>query len=116
MAACGRKCCHGASKLAEKLGSECLSLRELVTKLNAAGAGGGRLRVRDAHTITGGYDLCYCGQVRQTKAPFPDLTYCHCSVGWYRELFESALGRPVEVEITQSIVCGARTCEFIIRV
>jgi hypothetical protein len=66
-------------------------------------------------TILGGYDRCYCGRVRQTKEPFPTDTYCHCSTGWYKSLFEAAFNRPVEVTLKQSILQGADRCEFEIR-
>lgn len=65
-------------------------------------------------SIEAAYRESYSGQVKQTKEPFDTKTYCHCSVGWYNQLFESALGEPVDVELVQSIVCGADTCEFII--
>lgn len=115
MEACGRKCC-GATyrKSVQKVMSESESLEAFLTTLNKKGLGGGRLTLKDAKTITGGYNHCYCGQVKKTKDVFPIL-YCSCSVGWYKQLFESALGRPVEVEILQSIIAGAHTCEFVIR-
>ncbi len=114
---CGRMCCGATSrKRAEHATRGADSIAEVVKKLNKLHLGGGRLMLKDKHTITGGYDKCYCGQVKHTKTPFPKLTYCYCSVGWYKQLFETALGRPVNVEITQSIISGAKTCEFVIHV
>ena len=114
MESCGRKCCGPTSrKKAKQLMDESDSLEEFIRKLNEKGLGGGRLTLH-GDTITGGYDHCYCGQVKQTKEPFLTLTYCSCSAGWYKQLFESALGKPVEVELLQSIICGADTCEFTI--
>lgn len=113
----GRMCCGATCrKRAKQATRGAHSIAEVVKKLNKAYLGGGRLKLKDEHTVTGGYDQCYCGQVKYTKTPFPTLTYCHCSVGWYKQLFETALGRPVDVEITQSIICGAKTCEFVIHV
>jgi predicted hydrocarbon binding protein len=112
---CGQRCCGKTSRnRARELMEESESLDEFVEKMNASGLGGGRLTMQDSHTITGGYDRCYCGQVKQTREPFPSLTYCHCSAGWYSQLFESVLHRPVSVDIVQSIICGADSCEFII--
>jgi hypothetical protein len=117
MKQCGQKCCGKTSQnRAQELMGESQSIDEFLKKLNASGLGGGRLLLQDPHTITGGYDRCYCGQVKQTTEPFPSLTYCHCSTGWYSQLFESALGRSVTVEILQSIICGAGSCEFIIHI
>ena len=91
------------------------SIQAFIDKLNRAGIGGRSLQLKN-NTITGGYDHCYCGQVKKTQEPFPSTTYCHCSVGWYKQLFETALEKPVEVKITRSIISGAESCEFIIHI
>jgi predicted hydrocarbon binding protein len=39
-------------------------------------------------------------------------TYCTCSRGWAKALFEEALGRPVEVIMEESIVKGDKQCKF----
>ncbi|MBU7043925.1 MAG: hypothetical protein HXS47_10070 [Theionarchaea archaeon] len=115
MKGCGYKCCGKTSQnRARTLMKESTSLEECIEKLNKTGLGGGRLTMQDSHTITGGYDRCYCGQVKHTRVLFPSLTYCHCSTGWYAQLFETILGRPVAVDILQSIICGADSCEFVI--
>jgi hypothetical protein len=115
MQECGRACFgSNNSTTVRKLMEKSSSLEDFIAQLNARHLGGGRLIVRDQNTICGGYDRCYCGQVKQTKQPFPNLTYCHCSTGWYRQLFESALEKPVRVEILQSIISGSNSCEFII--
>lgn len=114
---CGRMCCGITSrKRVKQIKSQSKSIKELIDNLNKIGLGGHRLKLKDDKTITGGYNRCYCGQVKQTQEPFTSLTYCYCSTGWYQQLFETALGRPVEVEILQSIICGAKTCEFVIHI
>ena len=116
MASCGRKCCGITTrKKAKKLIQESNSLEEFIGNLNNAGIGGGRLQLK-GNTVTGGYDHCYCGQVKRTKEPFPTTTYCNCSVGRYKQLFETALDKPVKVEITQSIISGSESCEFVIHI
>jgi predicted ArsR family transcriptional regulator len=117
MQKCGLMCCGVTSrKRVKQLMSESGSVEELVEKLNKTGLGGGRLKMKDENTIAGGYDRCYCGLVKHTKEPFPTDTYCWCSTGWYKQLFETALGRHVDVELIQSIVSGADTCEFVIHI
>ena len=59
------------------------------------------------------YPKCYCSNVKS----YPNLkeispTYCYCSVGWAKELFEKALEREVEVELIHSIIGGANECKF----
>jgi hypothetical protein len=116
MQACGMKCCGPTQqKRAKQFMEESHSVEELLAKLNAAGIGGGRLKLKNNSTISGGYDWCYCGRVKHTKKPFPTDTYCHCSTGWYQSLFEAAFGKPVEVTLKQSILQGAESCEFEIR-
>ncbi|MCX7425927.1 MAG: DUF6144 family protein [Planctomycetia bacterium] len=116
MRACGAKCCGPAQrKRAKQFMEESHSVEELLAKLNGAGIGGGRLTLKNKNTILGGYDRCYCGRVKQTKEPFPTDTYCHCSTGWYQSLFEAAFDKPVEVTLKQSILQGADSCEFEIR-
>jgi predicted hydrocarbon binding protein len=48
------------------------------------------------------------------KIPLGQLsaTYCNCSRGWAKALFEGALGRPVEVVMEESIVEGDDQCKF----
>ena len=113
MQACGMKCCGPTQqKRAKQFMEESKSVEELLAKLNEAGIGGGRLKLKDESTIVGGYDSCYCGRVKHTKTPFPTDTYCHCSTGWYKSLFEAAFDRPVKVTLKQSILQGADRCEF----
>lgn len=112
---CGRKCCGPTSRAhAKKILSRSQSIEEFIEQLNKKGIGGGRLTLKDETTITGGYDVCYCGQVKKTREPFSTKMYCYCSVGWYKQLFESALKKPVDVELVQSIISGAESCEFVI--
>jgi hypothetical protein len=115
MEACGRRCI-GASTLekARRLQMEAQDLDDLLSRLNAAHLGGGHLQ-REGDVIHAAYDRCYCGSVSKTRQPFSS-TYCHCSCGWYQQLFESLLGRPVEVELLGSIIQGDERCRFLIRV
>ncbi|MFO8036703.1 MAG: DUF6144 family protein [Anaerolineales bacterium] len=117
MEACGRKCCGLTTrKNAEKFMRESDSLEQFVATLNEHGIGGGRLRITQKGDITGGYDHCYCGLVKHTTEPFPTKTYCQCSVGWYKQLFETGLDRPVDVQIIQSLITCANSCEFMIHI
>ncbi len=112
---CGRQCIsRGTLQRAAGYKRAAQDLDDLLDRLNQAHIGGGKLR-RDGDLIHGSYDRCYCGSVSKTKEPIP-ATYCHCSCGWYKELFETLLEQPVEVELVASIVQGADACEFVIRI
>jgi predicted hydrocarbon binding protein len=58
------------------------------------------------------YPTCYCEQIK--GMPVADLSdsYCQCSVGWIKELFERVLERPVLVERVKSVVAGDEECRF----
>ena len=117
MQACGGKCCGITSRKRAKLyWSQSKSLKDFINKLNKHHLGGGRLKLIDERTVTGGYNTCYCGQVKQTTSSFPSDTYCQCSTAWYKQLFETALMKPVSVELKKSIIQGNKTCEFVIRI
>ena len=73
-------------------------------------------KLKDNHNIVGGYDKCYCGLVNKTEKPFKNLTYCYCGVGHIKQFFESALEKPVEVKIEQSVIAGAKSCKFLIHI
>ena len=58
------------------------------------------------------YPKCYCSFVNKIPVGKLSATYCNCSRGWAKALFEGALGRPVEVVMEESIVKGDRQCKF----
>jgi predicted hydrocarbon binding protein len=111
---CGRQCI-GRSVLdrAQKLQQEASDLDDLLNRLNQDHIGGGKLQ-RDGDVIHASYARCYCGSVSKTRQPI-STTYCHCSCGWYKQLFETLLGKPVVVELVDSIIHGADACRFVIR-
>jgi len=112
MEECGRKCISTSTiEKAKKIKNSSKNLEELIEGLNKSHIGG-HLRL-EGNKIHASYDRCYCGAVKQTKEKFSP-TYCNCSRGWYLELFEQALGKPVKVDLLESIVQGAKTCRFII--
>lgn len=43
------------------------------------------------------YPKCYCSRVNKIHYVKLSGTYCYCSVGWAKALFEGVLGRPVKV-------------------
>lgn len=68
---------------------------------------------RDGNKINVIYEKCYC----QLKAPIPKElgeTFCNCSRGWLKEMFETVLKKPVNVEIKSTIKCGADRCQFVV--
>ncbi len=56
---------------------------------------------------------CHCALVRHNPGDVHP-TFCHCASGWYRQIWEGILGRPVRVEILKSLTKGDKTCQFAI--
>ncbi len=58
---------------------------------------------------------CYCPVLRD--APHrPDAIHCHCTKATHRTIFEEALGRPVVVDIVETVRRGGKTCHFVAHV
>ena len=58
---------------------------------------------------------CYCGLFRELpQEDTVSITYCNCSKGFVQKYWEAVLDRPVEVEILQSAISGAKECKFAI--
>jgi predicted ArsR family transcriptional regulator len=58
------------------------------------------------------YPKCYCSQVNKIPKGKLSGTYCNCSRGWAKALFEGAAGKPVEVNMKKSIINGDDQCKF----
>jgi hypothetical protein len=113
MEACGSSCIsHSVMEKARRLQVDAQDLDDLLGRLNQAHIGGGHLQ-RQGDAIHATYDRCYCGSVSKSREPFSS-TYCFCSCGWYRRLFEKLLHGPVEVELLCSILQGDENCQFLI--
>jgi len=58
---------------------------------------------------------CYCGLLRELlREETVSITYCNCSRGFVEKYWEKVLGKPVEVDILQSAISGAKECKFAI--
>jgi len=67
---------------------------------------------REGNNVYIVYPECYCSFVNKIPSRQLSATYCNCSRGWAKELFEGALGRPVEVVMEKSVVKGDDQCKF----
>jgi hypothetical protein len=60
------------------------------------------------------YPTCFCPLVAEVNEALSP-TYCHCSVGWLKEMFETASGKPVRVEVVETVKRGGKMCRFDVR-
>lgn len=57
---------------------------------------------------------CFCPILRtHMDQGMPDA-FCFCGTGWYRRQWEGAIGRPVTIDIVQSVLRGDERCQFAI--
>ena len=57
------------------------------------------------------YPRCYCPLVSQGKQTLSP-TYCECSIGWLKEMFETVSGKPVTVTALETVKRGGKVCRF----
>jgi hypothetical protein len=58
---------------------------------------------------------CYCSLLRGLpNKETISKTYCNCSRGFVEKFWENVLGRPVKVDLMQSVVSGDKECKFAI--
>jgi len=67
---------------------------------------------REGDSIYIVYPKCYCSFVNKIPSGKLSATYCNCSRGWAKALFEGVLKRPVEVTMEKSIKQGDKQCKF----
>ena len=67
----------------------------------------GTLRIVDRQTT------CSCPLVKVAATP---AEFCACTLGWQKEAYSTILGRPVEVELEESILRGGKRCVYRIRI
>ena len=112
---CGRRCIGQTTiEKARRIKKNSKNLEDLVDGLNRQHIGGGKMKL-EGNRIHAFYERCYCGTVNKTKEKFSS-TYCNCGKGWFLELFKEILGKPVRVDLVQSIIQGAQDCKFVIYV
>jgi hypothetical protein len=110
-AGCGRGCFRRHSFKQELAAQGQGSVEKLIAALRnnfEAWQEGDRVHIRYGETSSG----CYCPVLRGQPAR-PDDPHCHCTRATHQAIFEAALGRPVRVEIVETVRRGGQTCHFI---
>ena len=111
---CGSKCCgQGHRNTVRKKFEDSKSIKEFLEIISIKGV---TYELVDKNTIVAEYDRCFCGQVRNAKTTFPDMTYCECGTEFNRQYFSSAFGKPVDVELIKSVISGSDSCKYVIHI
>jgi hypothetical protein len=107
--ACGRQCApDGLIKKAKEIHETSKDVGEFLARLGEVFE---MLQLEDGKVYVV-YPECYCEQIKGIPVDKVPNAYCNCSVGWVKEIFEGALGRPVEVARRSSVVAGDPECRF----
>ena len=56
--------------------------------------------------------LCLCPMAEARKPGELSPTFCLCSLGYVKEMHERIIGRPIEVELVDSVLKGGKRCRF----
>lgn len=70
---------------------------------------GANLLWHEGETLYFGYPTCYCSCVKRVKDTLPK-TWCLCTLGYTKKLFDAVLGCDTEVEMIESVKTGGNRC------
>jgi hypothetical protein len=107
---CGRACAHQSS-IKTALDNKG-DLEKFLTAMR--GLMGDENVQREGKKIQLAWHQCYCPNVRNLENVPP--LYCNCSRGWVKEMFETVVGKPVDVKLLASIKRGDKECRMLVRV
>lgn len=105
----------------EKTGRECAKLGQLQARFKgdiegyfaAAKKNWGTTfawdKLKGVITITVPEGDCGCPLVDQRRTP---AVFCHCSVGYQKETFDTLFGKPVKACLKESKLSGSKRCVF----
>jgi predicted hydrocarbon binding protein len=111
MERCGEACAvTGDLGLAKEIADETEDIDETIARANDEIAWCGRW-VRNGNTITAVCTACGCPLVRRGIVELSG-TFCLCSRGWMKTVFEALLERPVRVELEKAIGRGDDVCKY----
>ena len=117
MKPCGQGCAEDILLLCEKiLGRKVETIEDLIAGWNLRreqrGLNGKWEFEQD--TIMGVFRECSCPLVSSGLIEL-HRTQCYCSQGMMESIFSRVAGRPVEVEIKQTIGRGNKVCHFVVK-
>ena len=115
MERCGEACAEvGDLDIARKIAEETDDLDEIVSRANVEIAWCGEW-VREGDEITAVCKQCGCPLVRHGVIELTG-TFCYCSRGWVKAIFEALLKNPVEVELERAIGLGDDVCKYTVHI
>jgi hypothetical protein len=109
----GNSCFHNFfAKIAEDVKKRSNGIEEIIQNINIASGGEHFKLIKNKIHATFNQCLCQVG-VKETVEPI-SKTYCSCSLGWMKSLFNLLLEQNFSVELIESVVSGGENCRFLI--
>lgn len=96
------------SKL-KKLYDSCSGLDDFAARAN--GQNGGFTIEHSNGELILTYPQCYCSCVKRVERPLAK-SWCYCTLGYAKRMFENVLGREVDVELMESVKSGGNACRI----
>jgi len=114
MELCGEACVRsdGDLQIAKRIAEETTDEEEILTKVNKEIPWCGTW-TRKGNTIQTTCVKCGCPLVRNRVVNLTG-TFCYCSRGWVKKIFETVLKKHVNVELEKSIGLGDKVCKFVV--
>jgi len=116
MESCGRACFRTSHGEAGATKPQPGDLEKVLAWLKQfAGEDGVRKEGNAIYFSYGSSGRCFCPLV-EDGPPTLSATYCQCSGGYVKDMFARAVGKPVKLELTESIKRGGKACRFAVQV
>ena len=114
MELCGEACARsdGDLKVAKRIAEEAVDEEEILARINKENIWCGTW-TRKGNTIQTTCIKCGCPLVRNNVIDVTG-TFCYCSRGWVKKIFEILLKKPVNVELEKSFGLGDKVCKFVL--
>lgn len=114
MELCGEACARedGDLEIAKRIAEETADEDEILARTNKEILWCGTW-TRRGNTIQTTCVKCGCPLVRNKVVNLRG-TFCYCSRGWVKKIFETLLKKPVDVELEKSIGLGDKVCKFVV--
>jgi hypothetical protein len=108
----GRKSCGpGFKNTVRKLMKKSNSIKEFVENLKEHYKRTSFFELEDNNTIVGGHRKCYM-MIKSAPIPIDSNLFCYYCIGHGKEFYGTAIERPIEAEIIETVMTGGDTCKF----
>lgn len=111
---CGRACAlyHGETEKINAIKRQRKNLEEVLDQMNQEGMWCGDW-IKEGNIIYSTCKRCGCPLVKSGIIKLSP-TFCYCSCGWVKSIFEDILEEPVRVELKKAIGRGDNVCQFVV--